>query len=171
MYKCIKYRILFFILFHVLCFCNRLPNALNSIRLASSFNYSTHGLGTKSRNWKNKELKYLKLIRFYIHSTQQSEPILKGPCSTPQLTKRDNSTFCMQWCTLNALLPEEFHWTGKQYKMWTNGVFFNKTFLLLHSYKPLSLSPLSSTYHLTFSQPVKRDLRTFFCWILQQNYL
>ena len=140
-------------------------------QLASSFNYSTHSPGTKSRNRNNKELKYLKLIRFYIHSTQQSEPILKGPCSTPQLTKRDNSTFCMQWCTLNALLPEEFHWTGKQYKMWTNGVFFNKTFLLLHSYKPLSLSPLSSTYHLTFSQPVKRDLRTFFCWILQQNYL
>ena len=139
------YKISYFIFYTFPCFMSLQPIIQCCIlnQLASSINYSTHSPGTKSRNRNNKELKYLKLIRFYIHSTQQSEPILKGPCSTPQLTKRDNSTFCMHWCTLNAVLPEEFHWTGKQYNMWTNGVFFNKTFLILQSYKPLSSSLLT----------------------------
>ena len=70
-------------------------------------------------------------------------PIWKGPA--PQMTKRDNSAFWIQQCTLNAILSKEFHWTGKQY-MWRNEVFFNKTFLIRHSYKPLSSSPHSSTY-------------------------
>ena len=47
----------------------------------------------------------------------------------------------------------------------------NKTFIICHSYKPLSSSPLSYSYHLTFSHAVKWDSRTFLCWILQQNYI
>ena len=47
----------------------------------------------------------------------------------------------------------------------------NKQFLIPHSYKLLSLSLLSSSYHLIFSQTGKWDSRIFLCWILQQNYL
>ena len=36
---------------------------------------------------------------------------------------------------------KEFRLTGKQYIMQTNGKIFNKTFLIRHSYKPLSSSP------------------------------
>ena len=105
----------------------------------------------------NKEQICLKIINLAIRA-------LSGRI----LTKRDNSAFCMQWCTLNAIESKEFRWTGKQYNMWTNGVFFNKTF---HSYKPLSSSLLSSTYHLIFSQTVKWDSRVLLCWSLRQNYL
>ena len=75
-------------------------------------------------------------------------PIWKGPA--PQMTKRDNSAFWIQQRTLNAILSKEFHWTGKQY-MWRNEAFFNKTFLIRHSYKPLSSSPHSSTYRVAKS--------------------
>ena len=57
---------------------------------------------------------------------------------------RSKGTFCMQRCTLNAILPKESHWTGKQYKMWTCGVILTKYFSKPHiqTFILISNSPL-----------------------------
>ena len=68
-------------------------------------------------------------------------------------------------CILHATVHTKCDTTCKE-----NEVLFSKTFLIRPSYKPLSSSLLSFTYHLTFSQTVKWDPNTFLCWILQ-NYL
>ena len=146
------YKISYFIFHTFPCFMSLQPITQCCIlnQLASSFNYSTHSPGTKSRNRNNKELKYLKLIRFYIHSTQKSEPILKGPCSTPQLTKRDNSTFCMQWCTLNAVLRNSIG-LGNSITCGQMECFLQN----IPNTSILQALILISTYHVIFSQPVK----------------
>ena len=119
------------------------PNPMIN-KLASFLRYSTHGQGSISRNRNNKEQICLKPIRFKIHFTFRSEPFLEGPCSIADKKGQLRILHAARRCTLNVILPLEFRWTGKQYNMRTNGVFFNKPILIQfssnlypHLYSPL----------------------------------
>ena len=49
-------------------------------------------------------------------SFRNRSPFRKGPCPAPwaEVLKGDNSAFCIQRCTLNAILSKGFRWAGKQ---------------------------------------------------------
>ena len=77
------------------------------------------------------------LVLFPIHLAIGA---FSGMGTAPQMIKRGQLRI-LHAAVHTKCNTKEFRLTGKQYIMWTNGIFFNKTFLIRHSYTPLSSSP------------------------------
>ena len=64
-----------------------------------------------------------------LYPLQLAKHFLEGPWPSSLSRVDKRGQLCILHAavhTIDTILPKEFHWTGKQYNMWTNGVILTK---------------------------------------------